>query len=245
MTLSLTQVSARAQAMLARGHRHPCPTQRTEIVALIEQAHLPVYDAVVAFQERWGGVEYWVGQQSHGTLLGIAPSLDATVDGVDDNGRFLFECADRHSAQVFFRMDHAGIVYICAGGMNPTHHPIASSIEMYIESDAVEDEMLTAAGPWPRPRVHRWHLLLFDEVPHDDKKVDQHIDLPLIPEASDAYTTWWKGEDIRIRRCVDWTADQALDHIYAYTRTRAQAKQVCRMLAGADVVACPRQYRWP
>lgn len=53
-------LSERAQRMLGRGTRYAHPRDRAEIEAAIERANVPVFEPIVRFAERYGGVEYRV-----------------------------------------------------------------------------------------------------------------------------------------------------------------------------------------
>lgn len=210
------ELSDRARAMLARSTRFPCPTSRDDIVHLIEQEQLPIFDTIVDFQQRFGGIEYRVGRNKDGFLLGILPTWHDGINGFEEQGRYFFECAQHSSAQLRFFMDQDGVFYV-------DDFPLASTIETYIESDAIGDEMIRQGG---------WRSKDLGEVARNDRRIDARISLPVIPEASDAYLIWWGDETTRINRIGFWAPVKQLDMIFVYGKTRKDVARAKDMLAG-------------
>lgn len=209
-------LSQRAQAILARGRRVPCPTEPREVAALLTQAQLPVFDRVIAFQEQFGGVEYHVGRSQDSFLLGIVRSWDDDVFGFEEEGRYYFECAEHSSAQLRFFMDDLGTFYV-------DDFPLASSVERYIESDALIDEM-TWQG--------HWHHVDAGQVARDDRRVDALVPLPVMPEVSDEFIQWWGMDSVRVCRDGLWAPKDRLDRILIYARSRRDARHIRGLFRG-------------
>ena len=167
------RLSQRAQAFLARATRQPCPRDRAQVRRLMEQEQLPVFEQILAFQERYGGIDLRKGRED-GFLLGIV--LDDGLNGFPlDDGRYLFECADHPRAQLRFLLDQMNVFYV-------SEYPLAERFETYLESEALFDEMGRQRG---------WHARYIGQAPRDDRRIDAAIGLPPLPEASDAYLKWW------------------------------------------------------
>src|SRR5690348_9849435 len=84
-------LSGRARRMLKQGTRSPADSMdHSSIVAALEKANLPVYEAIVAFQQEFGGITYRVRGDSGGMSWGL---FQPTVSGfTPDGSRYYFEC---------------------------------------------------------------------------------------------------------------------------------------------------------
>lgn len=115
------ELTERAQAVLQRATRRSAPRDRARIVALLEAEGVPVFEPLVAFQERYGGLEFgWL-------LLGIEDDGVRAFGYDDEDGHYYFYCADDiTSAPVNFFLDEEGTFYVGT-------YPIAERFETYVE----------------------------------------------------------------------------------------------------------------
>lgn len=220
-------LSARARAMVADATHHPCPRDRLDIIAGLRRARLPVFDAIVRFQEQFGGLEYRVPGTEIGFHLGIMPTWDQGIEGFEEEGRYFFDCGNHPVAQFPFYLDQDGMLYADPN----VRYPIASSIEAHLESDAVLYEMYRAARSplWPVG----WRMAEEGVFDRGDRRLDARMHIPRLAEACDTYTTWWAGEDVRIQRAVylDWdTGERDIVRLFAHSWRGVWA--VRKMFAG-------------
>ncbi len=227
--------------MLRRGTWHTHPTGRDEIVGYIERAGLPVFEPVVRFAERFGGVEYPV-RGDRGLRLGLVwywapPGLRGVVGlqvhGWQKGERYLFDCARHPAAQSWFALDQVGVLHV-------DFAPVASSIEAHIESDAMVDALMDEQPAWLQ--------LLFGEAPRGEGDVDERLRRlgpAVVPEASDAYTTWWHNDEWRVHRHVPWDGRDDRDQLVAYAKTEAAAERLAAALPGTSFSTRPARLPWP
>lgn len=236
-------LSHRAKRMLERGTRYPHPGDRVTIVACLEREGWPVFEPVVEFEERFGGVEYHIyGDGREGLRLGLVlPMWNAATgtsetgtSGWVENGRYYFECAHPFVAcPCELQIDQDGA--LCAD-----FQPIASTVERHVESDAVLDEL--------GYEQDRWLWLLFGVKRARDRQVDenlQRLGLSLVPEATDAYTTWWRDDGLRVHRHVFWDGTGTNDRLVAYARTEHDPRRLVDALRETSYGREPTRYQWP
>jgi len=211
---------------------------RLEIIAHLERAGLPVFDMVIDFQQRLGGLEYSVcGLENHSICFnllqqvgnsfeveGFAAANDEEGFSMSNDDRFFFVCAVSRSIPFTFYLDQAGSMYVHDGTTNRPL-PVATSPDKYIESDAVLDELLSL-----RPV---WHRAGLGFVASDDARVNERLalmPLSIISEASDAYTTWWIGDTVRIWRRMHWNIQHPCSVIIASAQTQDELEYWRRTL---------------
>ena len=229
--------------MLKRGKRRTHPRERRDIATYIEQAELPVFEPVLQFGERSGGIEYRVRGATSGLWLGLVWTWGVSapngvegpqVDGwLEDDGRYLFECAIHPVGQVRFTLDQSGT-------LNVDEMPIASSVEVYIESDSVLDSLTDVQ--------RKWMWLLFGNAPRGDRGVDEHLarsGFVVVPEASDEYITWWRDTDVWVHRHMFWDGEGNSDRLNAYARTKAGEQRIIEALLGTSFGRQPTRVSWP
>jgi hypothetical protein len=217
-------LSERAQQMLEQGIRHPCRIERTQILAALQQADLPVFEPIVAFQQRFGGIEYRVKGSSHGMSFNLfqkdaspqerLPEISAFTG---ESQRYFFECGEHRVAQFGFYLDQEGTLYVDERFSSPV--AIASSVEKYIESDAMVNELIDLPFTCWSP------LGIVAQGENEFKKRLALLELPVIGEASDQYTTWWGNDRIRVVQAVYWVDRPPQNRIVAYARTHSTAQQ--------------------
>lgn len=236
-------LSERALRMLRRGRIHPHPSERSQIVACIERAGLPVFVPIVEFEERYGGIEYDIrGSGKSGLRLGLVPEwadhrhaerTGLRVVGWGQQGRYFFECAQHPVAQCSFLLNDAGVLHI--DGV-----PVATTIETYIELDAVVDGL--------QDEQPEWLQLVFGNAPRGDREVDERLDrlgLSILPEASDIYATAWRGNGLWVERRVFWDGRGDRDRLVAYVATEGSARELIDALRGTSFRSDPVRRTWP
>lgn len=213
--------------MMAEATRHPCPRDRVDIMAAIERAGLPIFDVIVRFQEDFGGVEYRVPGTEIGFQMGIMTGPTSVVDGFEEDGRYYFSCGGGPLLQFGFWLDQDGILYAYPNVL----YPIASSAEKRVEVDAVLYEMYRHARSPLLPVG--WRMVVEGVFDRDDRRPDARVPFPVIPEASDRYTTWWGSASIRVERTVylDWDTGER-DVVRAFAQSWKGIYEIRRMFSG-------------
>lgn len=198
--------------MLAQGTHPAQMMERSSIVAALEQAGLPVFEPIVAFQQRFGGITYRVKGRRGKSLLGLfQPELYGFTP---DSRRYYFKCYTHGIAQLGFYLGQDGTMYVDERFSAPV--AIASSIEKYLESEALVNELIDLSFKWWSP---------LGQVAQDDTRLRKWLDLPILARASDAYTTWWGNEHIRVVQEVFWSDGPPRHHRAFYARSRSDAQQ--------------------
>jgi hypothetical protein len=208
--------------------------ERSSIVAALEQAGLPVFEPVVAFQQHFGGITYQVrdraGGKSHQMSLGLfQPKI---VGFTPDGHHYYFACGTHSIAQMGFYLGEEGTMYVDERFPSPV--VIASSVEKYLESDAMVDKLIDLHFKWWLP---------LGEVAQDDSRLREQLDLPIIVQASDAYTTWWGNDHIRVVQEAFWSGGPPQNRRVCYARTRSDAQQFNDSLR--NLLAPHPFYPWP
>jgi hypothetical protein len=254
----MERLTRRAQAMLARGRRHPHPTSREDIVACIERSNLPVFEPVVRFEEEFGGFEYFIRGDEYyvrgrttsvfvrpGVRLGLLDeswrvylssegAKAPVVDGDCRSGCYVFTAGCHNFSTPFeFALDQDGTwLVVNQNGIIP----IAASIESFLEGESVKDSLVDLAPEWV--------VLGRGNLDPEDRRIDERIPFLAIPEASDRYHRWWGNDRIFISRRPFWDWP-ILDSVIVYTRSVDDARALSgefRDVFGADG---PTIGRWP
>ncbi len=225
--------SPRGQRLLARATRESRATVRSSFTAWLARQGIPLTAALVAFQEHLDGLTYHVRGTTGQMHFGLSVDPDIVQDAA---GRVYVECGFHDIAPFLFYVAVDGRLAIGDGDyMAP--QVIAASGATYIESEAVRDELIDLQP--------EWYCLLFGEVAPEDRLLEARVPLPLIPEASDGYTTWWGDERTRVIRHVVWGADPAYDRVVGYARTREEAEQLVAWLGDSAGRKAPIISIWP
>lgn len=227
-------LSRRAQRMLQQGTSPARMMERAAIVAALEQAGLPVFEPIVAFQQQFGGITYRVKGQRGKYSLGL---FRPDISGFTPDGRhYYFNCFTHGTAQFGFYLREDGVMYVDERFSAPV--AIASSIEKFLESEAMVNELVD---------LHFTCWSPLGEVARDDTSLKMHLDLPVIAQASDAYTTWWGNAHIRVVQQVFYSDGPPQSYRAFYARTKSDAQQFkdsLRDLLGQRMLASP-PYPWP
>ena len=198
--------------MLEQGTRPAQMMERSSIAAALEQAGLPVFEPVVAFQQNFGGITYRVNGCRGKMSLGL---FQPEIFGFTPDGQhYYFECFTHGTAQMGFYLGKDGTMYVNEHFSSPV--AIASSIEKYLESEALINELIDLSFKWWSP---------LGEVAQDDTRLRKRLDLPIIAQASDAYTTWWGNAHIRVVQQVFCSDGPPRHHRVFYARTQFDAQQ--------------------
>jgi hypothetical protein len=179
-------MSSVALEYLRRCEWRPAIRDRAAIVAALEREGLPVFEPVVCFQQRYGGlVQYAILEPIYFGLIHHRPrgSIDPdTIVANEDEGAWYFQCADTRY-QMDFELDQDG-TYFEAGAH-------ASSFDKFIE-DAAQLNKLASDKSWVR--------LSEDETLRlDSPDMPTRLGLTRIEAASDCYTTWWRSDETILR----------------------------------------------
>jgi hypothetical protein len=221
----MDQLSLGARTMLERLPRRHTISDREDIIERISREGLPVFEPIVVFQMRYGGMEYRVRGSGHGfsfDLLSGPPDEPPSLYGEEDpQGCWAFECGQERVAQFgfFVRQDGA----ICVDGDDDVLLPIAASVEKYIESDAMHDRLIDIQAKW-------WMIYL--TMPAADHAVDAVLaqGRTIVDVASDAYTTWWANEYSRICRHTMFMSEPT-NQVVVYLSTRDAAAQLAEVVS--------------
>lgn len=203
--------------MLSRAKRHPALTDRSALIELFTAQHVPLAPAVLDFQEHFGGIDYRT-RSGHGFYFDLFngqdpyahDSLQADQDGT---GAWFFPLGEHPYAQLGFEIRDDGTV--CCRQWHTAE--LASSVEVYIESDSVEDHMLSLQPEW-------WWIPL-GEMDHEDRRLNSiaAAHRTIVPEASDQFNLWWANYESRIHRQTSISKDPNKDVGFAYFRTDSAA----------------------
>ena len=198
--------------MLEQGTRPTRMMERPAIVVTLEQAGLPVFEPIVAFQHQYGGITYKVNGRDGRNSLGLfQPEIFAwKLDGQ----HYYFECLHYATAPIGVYLGEDGTLYVDERFSSPV--AIASSIEKFLESEALEHELIDLSFKWS---------FSLGVVAQDDTRLGKRLDLPVLASASDAYTTWWGNSHLRVVQRVYWSDGPPQHQRVLYARTQSDARQ--------------------
>lgn len=224
--------SPRARRLLARATYEPRATAWFGFRARLAQLDMPLTPALQTFHDQLDGQTYHVRGTNGQMHFRLGPYSDIVTD---DTGRVHLECGDHDIAQFLFYLDLEGKLAVGDGDNAP--RVIASSGAAYVEAEAVIDELADFQPAW--------YQIFLGEVTSADRRVDERLPLPIMPEASDEYTTWWGDNRRRVKRHVLWGAEPVRDRIVGYTRTREEAAQLIAVLGDVTARGAPTIEMWP
>lgn len=222
-------LSERAQRLLQRATRYRARSERAEIVDLMRGLGWPAFEPVVVFEEQFGGLEYRVRGREDGLKLGLWFDADGPEH---QGGKWFFACADHPTQQAWFRMDQAGAFYV-------DEVPLASSMTVWLESEAAEDELVDLQAKW-------WLVSFPCSHPEDD--LVGRIELPPLIEATDELIRWWTDSRTRLVARRAGTPEDPRWHLRAWCSTPQAAEGLVRMLEAATTAITAEQPRvglWP
>lgn len=162
-------------------------------------------------QRRWGGLSYEIGTQrtSFGLWSGRRGGPKELLFYELDGGDVLYEFVMKLSFQFSYSVGARGV--FCEDEY------VYSSVEKLIEDDAVSYELLQDCAGW-------WRLQIDVE---DQGLVIAASGIPgvaMVPEASDERISWWRGDNLWIRRGpVLFTPGRSYVEVSAQDRGRAES----------------------
>jgi hypothetical protein len=216
----MIELSPAARAMLQRGRWHKAERNPATIIECITKAGRPWFQPVVDFQARYGGLEYVArdGDGFHFDLFLSGSDVRKVQLAIDqeEDGEWYYEIGTHRIAQFNFGLRQDGVV--CTAG-DEGMVPIASTVDKFIEDDAVTDEMLAR-----QPRCWQVPLGAFER---NDLRLDAlaGADRAVLQSASDAYTTWWVNDDSRVRRGAAYDEGLRLDMGFGFFETYDAAER--------------------
>jgi hypothetical protein len=236
----MNQLSLAARTMLGRRPRRQTLTEREAIIEQITRAGLPVFEPIVAFQEHYGGIEYAVRGEAIGFSFdlfeGFDPKEPWEFNALQDaQGYWGFHCGDEAWAPFWFSIRQDGAV--CVDGTDDVLMAIATSVEKYIESDAIRDGLLDLQPTWWELFFHTADYRALDSVFAQGRQI--------VNVASDACTTWWADERSRIVRHM-LLDSYTIKGVTAYFTSRGAAVQfaeaVRAVLDGSSLDVLPSPF---
>jgi hypothetical protein len=224
----MNRLSLAARTMLGRHPRRHTITEPEAIIQQITRAGAPVFEPVVAFQAQYGGMTYAVRSEAMGfsfdlfaRFMAIDPTDPVTYHAEKD--RWFFYCGKHTWDPFFFYIAPDGA--ICVDADNYRILPIASSVEKYIESHAIRDELLDIQTKW-------WELSFQVAAANRDVAAVFAQGRRVVDVASDAYTTWWVDEHSRIARFLMYDT-RTFNQVTAYFTSRGAAVQFAEAVRAA------------
>ncbi|WP_163866948.1 hypothetical protein [Myxococcus eversor] len=205
------EVSGRAQRLIAEAGEWRERMTPQDTAAGLSRDEAPVSGFVVELQRRWGGLSYRIGTSRTSFGLwsdrygGPKELLFYELDGED----VLYEFVMKLSFQFSYSVGERGV--FCEDEY------VYSSVEKLIEDDAVSYELFHDCAGW-------WRCQLNIE---DHGLITATSAIPgvaMIPEASDERTSWWRGDNLWIRRGpVLFTPGRSYVEVSAQDRGRAES----------------------
>jgi len=150
-------------------------------------------------------------------------TLTVTLPG-DGDEHYYVECLEEQLIQGFFALDQWGTVWL-------DEKVQASSIEHFIEGEAVIDELMDVQSEWCQGTTSL-------QVVRGIEWLDEHLALPHIDEASSQYGVWWGNDQVR---AVRWTTGQ----VRAYARTMEEMREVMARVTGRSDDSDYSVRTWP
>ena len=232
-----SKLSVRAQKFLARAKRWRPSHTASESTSLLKRAGLPAFDSVLQAEEHFGGLRYEV-RGSTGMDLGLFRdrrrpngAMAYGPAAYKLNGVWYFDFATQPSAPFDFRLCQSGTLYADT-------IPISSSIEKWIESEAVLDELVDIQQNW------RW--ITFGQLARHNRQSLQIPELEPIGEASDAFTSWWASKEFRLVRATFWSYEQSADYYWGFATTPEVARSWAHLLTPLlKLPYNPSIHSWP
>jgi hypothetical protein len=192
------ELSERAWEMLKKKPRVLTnqPLTREEVETILKEENFPLDHPIIPFQLTLAGYELtgYGGQ----LRLGITPDTNIYYR----HGHWFCEIGEiiyPPSPVESILMDENGLIYCDESTL-----PLASKIEVLIESKALEEEMETVLGTTlysiGESRIS-FEVLL---------KIEQsllHLGLETVKESSDDYQHWWLGPDCYVHIFRNWYSD--------------------------------------
>ena len=202
--------------MLARGRRDEVPrlARRDRLAALLEREEAPVLQGWLELEERYGGTTFHPrgGRQ---VRFGIADLGDPIVRRGAEG--WLAECCEVDVEPPFHLL--ADPTWRLFAGDRYAEFAVADSVERWIESLAMEDELADLGVVWAAS---------FGSVPRGDRRLLEALGPPEA-EASDGFTRWWDGP-ARVRAARPWHPAAAHEVVHAWAFSSGAARALVALL---------------
>jgi hypothetical protein len=215
----LNILSPRALRMVSAGTWHEEPRERTEVARILTSYGIEPTEALLCFQERFGGLEYQIRGRPEGWRFGL---IGNRVESLH-NSEFA-EALTHRTEQLYFAVHYlSGEIFVndYSGWI-----PIAPSAKMVLESDAMIDEIVDAWGTGV--------YVFLGYHAKDDLRLNRGLlqvnPLTKVNEASDQFTTWWANELLRIIRRVHYNSKEPWDCVELYARDVEEARRLVAAL---------------
>jgi len=212
--------------MVSGARWHKEPRERAEVAGMLTACDIDATEALLCFQEQFGGLEYQIRGRPEGWRFGlfgdgVAYLLEAQFARALDHRTEKLAFAIHYLSGEIFVNDYSGWI------------PIASSAHMIIESDAMIDEIVDVWGTG----VY-FMLGYYDrgDCSFDKTLLQTGPDLTTVGAAGDQYTTWWAGEQLRVVRRAHYCSTEPQDCIEAYARDVTTARHLAAALIDQGVV---------
>lgn len=205
------------------------PLEHGAIERLLAEDGCPPTHAIVSFQLRLGGYTYKHAMDGS-ILLGMTANPLIFAEG---DHWFCGFCQWDVAPTTWLLMDENGQIYAYET------LPIMSCAEVLIESDAMEHYLLDLHAIWVRNALH----VPSQQIAEVEAYL-RHLPLRAVPEACDAFETWWLGEDCAVRTAQIWQQNVGSSPrsvvVYAHTLERlAQIHGSLEQLLGIKSLATP------
>lgn len=202
--------------MVSGGVWHEEPSERAEVARLLGSYGIEPTEALLCFQEQFGGLEYQIRGRPEGWRFGLVGNgVDYLIDSQ------FAKALDHRTEQLSFAMHYlSGEIFVndYSGWI-----PIASSAGMLIESDAMIDELGDA---WKTGVYVMLGYYAREDFSFNEALLHIGLDFVTVSEASDKHTTWWVSKRFRIIRKALYYSPLPLDCIELYARDVTEARQL-------------------
>jgi hypothetical protein len=222
----LSSLSPRTLRMVSGGVWHEEPRERTEVDRILTSYGIEPTEALLCFQEQFGGLEYQIRGRPEGWRFGlIGNGVDYLIESQ------FAKALDHRTEQLAFAIHYmSGEIFVddYSGWI-----PIASSVRMVLESDAVIDEIVDAweTGVYVMLGHYARRDLSFNKA-----LLQADREFITVSEASDQYTTWWVNERLRIIRRALYYSPEPQDCVELYAQDVTEARQLVAALIEQGVL---------
>lgn len=182
----MNSLSYRAKKFLEKHKRYLTTTNRDDIIESFRINKAPVFEPLIHFQQDYSGYEFMAGLEPvYFTLLhgdgGYPRTNTAEIkyyESSHDSAKYQYICAQTEY-QMTFTLDEYGRYY-------EDGEIIASNFTKAIEHMTLWDEL----------RQNENFKVLIRDQPLKTQHIEQKLGLNILPDASDAYSLWFKNDAI-------------------------------------------------
>jgi len=221
----LGTLSPRALRMVSGGMWHEEPRERADVTRILRSHGIEPTEALLYFQERFGGLEYQIRGRPEGWRFGL---IGNEVDYLRDSQ---FATALNHrTEQLSFAIHYqSGEIFVndYSGWI-----AIASCAKKLVESDALIDEIVDV---WRTGVYIFLGQYLKSNILFEKGLLEANLKIAKVDEASDQYTTWWANDRLRIIRRVFYSSKEPWDCAEMYARDVSEARRLVAALAERGV----------